>query len=134
NEPCIRGGTLLRKNRKGVGTEVYFVLLKSVHRRLIPEDDQLAVALGARLEPKRDLGQLGTNVLTFLVDNTSATSPTDDQPTLLDLREKSDTITLLGKGLQLRIDFVPFLPLSLGLLKECVIFLLGDRPRAAAAH
>jgi hypothetical protein len=100
NEPGIRGGTLLREDCGGVGAKVRFILFKSVHRRLILENDQLAVGLATGLKSHRYLGQVSvTNVLTFLVYNTTATGPADDQPALLDLREKRESITLLGKGL-----------------------------------
>jgi hypothetical protein len=70
-------------------------------------------------------------VFAFLVHNSPPPGATNHQAAFRDLREESETMTLLGKGFQLRIHFVPFLPRSLGSFEERVSFLVANRSRAA---
>ena len=111
NELGTHGGAFIRDYCGGVGAEVDFISFEFVHRRLILEHNQLAVVLKPGLKPHRHLGQVRvTDVLAFLVDDTPTMGSTNDKAAFGDLREESLAITLLGKGLKLRIDLIPFLP------------------------
>jgi hypothetical protein len=65
-------------------------------------------------------------VLAFLVDDTPTVGSTNEQAAFGDLREENIAVTLLGKGLKLRILFIPFLSRSLRALQESVSFILGN--------
>src|SRR4030095_9113941 len=111
NELGTRGGALIREYCRGIGAKVNLVSFELVHRRLVLEHNKLAVVLESGLKPGRHLGQVRvTNLLAFLIDDSSTMGSTDEQAALGDLREESVAITLLGKGLKLRIDLIPFLP------------------------
>src|SRR5262245_26363784 len=110
NKLRIRGGTFIRIDCGGVGAKVNLVSFESVHRGLVLKHNKLAVVLKAGLKPSRHLRQVRvTDVLAFLVDNTSTMGSANEQAAFGDLREKSVAITFLGKGLKLRIDLIPFL-------------------------
>src|SRR4030095_1543670 len=107
----IRSGTFIREHCGGVGAKVNLVSFEFVHRRLVLEHNQLAIVLKSSLKPGRHLSQVRvTNLLAFLIDDSSTMGSTDEQAALGDLRKESIAITLLGKGLKLRIDLIPFLP------------------------
>src|SRR4029453_11626906 len=111
NELGTHGGAFICDYCGGVGTEVYFISFESVHRRLVLEHNQLAIVLKPGLKPYRRLGQFRVaDVLAFLVNDTPTVGSAKDKADLGDLRKESETITLLGKGLKLRIHFIPFLP------------------------
>src|SRR6266850_1194085 len=100
NELSSSSGAFLCNNCGGVGAGIYFIPFESVHRRLIFKDYQLAVGLTSRLEPHGYLGKLRvTDKLAFFVDNTMSISPTHEQPTLGNFREKNEALALLGKCL-----------------------------------
>jgi hypothetical protein len=53
-------------------------------------------------------------VLTLLVDDASAVSPTDSQSALGDLWKDRDAMTRLGKRFDSRVELAPFLSFGLG--------------------
>src|SRR5262245_42720475 len=85
--------------------------LNLFHRCLVLEHNKLAVVLKSGLKASRHLGQVRvTDVLAFLVDDTSTMGSSNEQAAFGDFGEEGVAITLLGKGLKLRIDLIPFLP------------------------
>ena len=111
DELGIGGSAFVRIYGGGVSTKVNLVLFEFVHRRLVLEHNKLAVVLKSGLKSGRHLGQVRvTDVLAFLVDDTSTVASSNEQAAFGDLREESVAITILGKGLKLRIDLIPFLP------------------------
>src|SRR5262249_825786 len=111
NKLRIRGGTFIRENRGDVGAKVNLVSFESVHRGLVLEYNKLAVVLKAGLKATPHLSQVRvTDLLAFFLANTPTMGPSNEQAAFGDFRKEGVAITLLGKGLKLRVDFIPFLP------------------------
>src|SRR5262249_30290521 len=99
DELSTRGSAFVRVHCRGVDAKVNFISFEFLHRRLVLENNQLAVVLEPGLKPYRHLGQVRvTDVLAFLVDDPATMGTAKEEAAFGDLRKESVAITLLGKG------------------------------------